>query len=102
MIRGYRVRDKQGEVPGPSKGELGGTGGEVFLKDAASTKGWFDKSGANYFLIDGFGHPWQYKPFDPKNPNENENTDTFDLWSYGDLDSPSDSSEAKKAWIRNW
>ncbi|WP_038171837.1 prepilin-type N-terminal cleavage/methylation domain-containing protein [Verrucomicrobium sp. BvORR106] len=59
------------------------------------------------FLIDGFGRPFQYT----KGGDPNAINPTYDIWSYGHLDSgtkPKDDLNAKKSatetatWIKNW
>lgn len=66
------------------------------------------KVGSSYFLVDAFGHPFQYLKAD----SEQKNTinSTYDLWSYAEDDkntmAKSKDTEAHASlgarWIKNW
>jgi len=75
-----------------------------------------------YYMVDAFGHPYQYtkaasvnptNPSDPGNVAVTVNNATYDLWSYGaddenttarSLDSVSSETikQASLKWIKNW
>ncbi len=81
----------------------------------------YTNAGGNYFLIDGFGHPFQYTRAIAVNPNSTTGqtpdpvtiNNTFDLWSYAEDDEnltvrsyeASQSATMRQAsnrWIKNW
>lgn len=104
-IKGFRPH--AGETAGPSNGEIGSSGGPVYLNELqGNQKTFFGKaeSGTTYVLLDGFRQPFQYKPKDLKatTPDPELHNENFDLWSYGNLDSPKDDDESKAQWITNW
>jgi prepilin-type N-terminal cleavage/methylation domain-containing protein len=102
QIAGYRVRGD--ESAGASDGSLGSTKGQIYVKEmASSTKSWFKSTdGGPYAILDGFGLPFQYIPVDPNDASQELHNTTFDLWSYGNLKSPDDSTDAQGQWIKNW
>ncbi|MEM0896776.1 MAG: prepilin-type N-terminal cleavage/methylation domain-containing protein [Verrucomicrobiota bacterium] len=49
-------------------------------------------------LLDPFGNPWNYRPFEEGGSSNQLRNKTYDLWSYGP-----DSTKGKEAkWITNW
>ena len=80
----------------------------------------FSKKGSTYFLIDGFGHPFQYIKAAAASTTTNNSSSssttpttinsTYDLWSYVEdekntskksIDSLKDANMSLK-WIKNW
>jgi prepilin-type N-terminal cleavage/methylation domain-containing protein len=100
-ILGFQARD--GQRPGPSTGDFGSSGTEIYWKDSSTKKETtFVQSGEDYTIVDSYTHPYSYRRYDKNNDSVFENEGTYDLWSYGPLDSPDDSETAKKSWIKNW
>lgn len=93
-------------------------GANVKLKDMPKEI-WAEMTGV-YFMVDGFGKPFQYTrgvPVDPtgvtQTPNAETVNPTFDLWSYGEdeenitafsVDTLTDPTlkQASMKWIKNW
>lgn len=100
-IRGFQAR--AGQQAGPSTGEFGSSGTEIYFRDSNTKKeNYFVKSGEDYTVVDAYTHPFCYRRYDKIHDAKFKNKQTFDLWSYGPLESPDASDEAKKAWIKNW
>jgi prepilin-type N-terminal cleavage/methylation domain-containing protein len=100
-IAGFQA--KNGESPGSSTGEYGSSGTPVYIKDLGGKKeSYVVEAGGLHILIDGFAHPIAYRRYDKNQDAEFENEGTFDLWSYGTLDSPSNSDADKRLWITNF
>lgn len=101
QILGWKQRP--GEVGGPSKGEIGSTGGTIYIEGkGGSNKSWFKSVNNVWVVLDAFGTPFEYKPTNRKEPTQKLNNTTYDIWSYATLKSPDDSAEAKAKWITNW
>jgi prepilin-type N-terminal cleavage/methylation domain-containing protein len=85
----------------------------VMLTDMPSSI-WAEQNG-RYYMIDGFGRPFQYVKAVPTGSGRDPTTinKDYDLWSYGEdeenttarsLDSqiPGKLKEASQKWIKNW
>lgn len=89
-----------------SNGEIDDTeSANVMMSDMP--KDVWKRVGPNYFMVDGFGHPFQYTK---GGANTDAVNPTYDLWSYGDDEQnyTEDSKAAKldpknsAKWITNW
>ena len=59
-----------------------------------------DEGDSGWFLIDGFGNPYQYRVYDKSQGLDFRNKGSYDLWSYGDDKERKEENESK--WIKNW
>lgn len=72
-------------------------------------------NGGRFYMIDGFGKPFQYEKANPANTGGSANTvnPTYDLWSYGedeenltarsvDTLNAGPVKDASQKWIKNW
>lgn len=101
QLLGWKPRP--GEQEGPSKGEIGSSGGIIYIEGkGGSNKSWFKSSDKLWVVLDAFGSPFNYKPVNRREPEQKLHNTTFDLWSYGTLKSPDDSAEAQGKWVTNW
>ncbi|MEN3939822.1 hypothetical protein WJU23_00890 [Prosthecobacter sp. SYSU 5D2] len=75
---------------------------------------WMERDG-RYFMVDGFGRPFQYVQAEPPVGGSSPRTinSTHDLWSYGEDDvnitarsvdtlPPGPIKDASQKWIKNW
>jgi hypothetical protein len=102
---------KEAEMPVDAPAASNGTfesaeQANVIFKDMPRQM-WRELNG-HFFLVDGFGRPFQYVKADPTTKNT-RNTN-FDLWSYGEDDTEPQATSLETAqnpsvgakWIKNW
>ena len=121
-----RYKDKYGEYPVPVDNDGRGIGGAVAIYQALNddgddylvngsepsdgragaerlmdlvSEGYVGTDGRDYFVKDGYDRPFQFRVFDPNNPDATRQK-TYDLWSYGKDKEKDERNEAK--WIKNW
>jgi prepilin-type N-terminal cleavage/methylation domain-containing protein len=67
-----------------------------------------ETSGADFFVIDSWRHPFRYQVQEldknglPSNTSDMFSSAAFELWSYGTLKTASDTEEAQKEWVKSW
>lgn len=88
--------DGNDQIVGAGSESSNGDSGPGRILDLVA-EGYVAKEGSKYYVKDGYDHAFQYRLYDPDNPDATNNK-SYDLWSYGD----DESRDNETLWIKNW